>query len=315
MWLLALAAVAFTLYSCGGGKQSEGEESLDTYNAGKIRIAVDASFKPALHSEVFTFMKHYPNATILPKYTDEAEAVADLIADSARLVVLPRTLSPEEDKALRDQQMEPRTTPIAYDAVAVVIHRANSDSLFLYSTLIEILKGNVNRWKDIPTGKQHLQDSIRIVVDHPGSSTVKYLQDSILHIKKLPANYYSARGNQAVIDYVSTHKSAIGLVGLAWLSDGDDSTTSVFLKQVQVARVTNRDDGNTYYRPILTNLYGNYPLTRKVYIISREARMGLGSGFTSFVAGEIGQRILLKSDLRPAYAVIRLIEPKKSFDP
>jgi phosphate transport system substrate-binding protein len=49
-------------------------------------------------------------------------------------------------------------------------------------------------------------------------------------------------------------------------------------------------------------------LYRTVYIISREARAGLGSGFTAFVAGDKGQRIILKSGLVPATAPIRIVE-------
>ena len=41
---------------------------------------------------------------------------------------------------------------------------------------------------------------------------------------------------------------------------------------------------------------------------SRESFTGLGSGFVSFVAGEKGQRIILKSGLIPATMPIRIIQ-------
>jgi phosphate transport system substrate-binding protein len=43
----------------------------------------------------------------------------------------------------------------------------------------------------------------------------------------------------------------------------------------------------------------------------RESFSGLGSGFVSFVAGEKGQRIILKSGLVPATMPIRIIQTKK----
>jgi len=46
-------------------------------------------------------------------------------------------------------------------------------------------------------------------------------------------------------------------------------------------------------------------------MVSRESFSGLGSGFISFVAGEKGQRIILKSGLVPATMPIRLVKVKK----
>ena len=54
-----------------------------------------------------------------------------------------------------------------------------------------------------------------------------------------------------------------------------------------------------------------YPLSRQVYMISRETRSGLGSGFITYVASDKGQRIVLKSGLVPATAPIRLVEIKR----
>jgi phosphate transport system substrate-binding protein len=54
-----------------------------------------------------------------------------------------------------------------------------------------------------------------------------------------------------------------------------------------------------------------YPLSRNVYIISREARTGLGSGFLAYVASDKGQRIVLKSGLVPATAPVRLVEIRR----
>ncbi len=42
-----------------------------------------------------------------------------------------------------------------------------------------------------------------------------------------------------------------------------------------------------------------YPLARDLFIINCQGYSGLGMGFASFIAGEIGQRIVLKSGLLP----------------
>jgi phosphate transport system substrate-binding protein len=53
-----------------------------------------------------------------------------------------------------------------------------------------------------------------------------------------------------------------------------------------------------------------YPLWRNVQITLREPRVGLGTGFASFVASDSGQRIVLKSGLVPATAPVRIVELK-----
>jgi phosphate transport system substrate-binding protein len=55
----------------------------------------------------------------------------------------------------------------------------------------------------------------------------------------------------------------------------------------------------------------NYPLRRNLYIINREARAGLGTGFASFVAGKNGQLIFQKSGLLPAQMQARIVTTPK----
>jgi phosphate transport system substrate-binding protein len=50
-----------------------------------------------------------------------------------------------------------------------------------------------------------------------------------------------------------------------------------------------------------------YPLRRELFVINREARTGIASGFASFVAGTKGQLIILKSGLLPATGQTRIV--------
>ena len=74
---------------------------------------------------------------------------------------------------------------------------------------------------------------------------------------------------------------------------------------------TNTDGTGNYYKPYQGYIAdGTYPFIREVYIINRETFTGLGTGFVNFVAGEKGQRILLKTGLVPATMPIRLVQIK-----
>ena len=84
-----------------------------------------------------------------------------------------------------------------------------------------------------------------------------------------------------------------------------------FVDNVNVLAVKGlKSDG--YYTPSQNNIAeGKYPLARDLYIINCEGFSGLGMGFASFVAGDIGQRIILKSGLLPIRIPTRKFTVKK----
>lgn len=150
------------------------------------------------------------------------------------------------------------------------------------------------------------EQSRRIVFDNPISGVARYVKDSILRRRDFTSAAYSLNSSDAVIDYVSQQKDAIGLIGGAWISDRDDSTTNKFLSTIRVAAIEH--DGE-FYQPYQAYVARRlYPLTRNIVICSREARSGLGTGFMAFVAGDKGQRIILKAGLVPVTMPVRVVE-------
>jgi phosphate transport system substrate-binding protein len=166
------------------------------------------------------------------------------------------------------------------------------------------MEGKISRWNQI--SKSSPADQIDVVFDHPNSGILRYLRDTLTNITTVPPNFFAVNNNEAVIDYVSKKKNAIGLIGVAWVSDAEDSTANSFLKTVHVAAIS-RD--SAFYQPYQAYIAQKlYPLTRNVVIISREARSGLGSGFLTYVASDKGQRVVLKAGLVPATMPVRIVE-------
>jgi phosphate transport system substrate-binding protein len=101
------------------------------------------------------------------------------------------------------------------------------------------------------------------------------------------------------------------VIGVNWISDRRDSTSIRFLKKVNVVGISRSDNPaseDDYIQPYQGYLaQGTYPLRREVFIVSREARAGLGTGFASFITGDKGQRIILKSGLVPASMPVRIV--------
>jgi phosphate transport system substrate-binding protein len=286
----------------------------DTPNSGTIVIAADETFKPILEAELGVFHALYTGAKINVIYKTETEALNDLFKDSVRLILTSRPLTQKERDFFKAKKLFPKEVKIAIDGIALITNKENPDTLITMQVLRNILLGKITLWNQFCKGSK--QGKVKIVFDNKNSSTVRFMLDSLLQGKKISDNNTTLENNSQVIDFITSNKNAIGVIGVSWISDSDDSTMRSFLKKVNVMAISNEDTAiyaNSYqpYQGYIAQ--GHYPLTRNIYIINAEPRTGLATGFTAFVASERGQRIILKSGVLPATQPFRIIEVKEDL--
>ena len=289
--------------------QNQSGEPDDTPTSGKINISVDETFKPIIDTEISTFASIYKYAKINVSYKSEGNAFQDLADDSARIIIVTRELTPQEKKHFEEIKLFPHITKIAYDAVAFVTNNSNPDTQFTDDQIKKIITGEIGTWKQL--NAKSANTPIQIIFDNNNSGTLRFLKEYAGN-RNLSKNSSASTSSEAVIDYVSKNKNALGVLGVTWVSDRRDSTLMSFVDKVRVVEISPPDSSEgrgEYYKPYQAYIATRYyPLWRTVYIISREARAGLGTGFASFVASDKGQRIILKSGLVPASQPVRLVE-------
>lgn len=301
-----LSAVLLTtiLYGCG----TEKKEPTDTPTSGEVNIVVDESFQQLFDNQIYTFESIYPNAKVHAQFLPENEAIIRLINDSCKVVVMCRDLTAKERKQFESRNIFPISTKIAEDAIAFVVNNENTDTVLTAERIKSILLGNDSVWTQI--NKRSQLKNITIVFDNKGSANTSYMKDTLLQGKDFSKNAFAVNSNPEVIEYVSKNKNAIGVLSVNWISDQDDSLTSGFLKKIKVLAISN-DSLSEAVKPYQAYIKTkDYPFTRSVYMINRQTRAGLGMGFVSFVAGDKGQLMILKSGLIPAIAPVRLVEIK-----
>lgn len=299
--VLMLYCAAAILVSCQ--KRDRNGEAVDTTTSGSIKIAVDESLRPLMDAELQVFEALYERANIEPLYLPEAEAMDALMNDSVRVAVVTRRLLPNERAYFEEMRFKPRELDVALSAIALVVHKENPDTLISMDQLRDLLQGEITQWSDL--GSQN-NAGIEIVFDNPNSGLIRHLKDSVAGVDSLPPGTFAVENNEAVIDYVSENRNAIGLIGLEWISEKHDSLSNSFLKRINVMAVAGDSAHFKPYQAYLALDY--YPLSRRITMISREARAGLGTGFLSFVASEKGQRIVLKAGLVPVTMPLRVVE-------
>ena len=304
----ALLVAGILLFASCGNKGTKLPD--ETPTRGNIKITVDESFQPLLDTEVFTFTSLYTSAKVTPQYKPEFDVINDYLNDSVKVIVTSKKLTDYQVQHLRESQIVARTTTFAYDALALVTNRANSDTLINYNTIKDIFLGKINNWNEVDP-KSRLGD-IQVIFDNTKSGNIRYFKELFEIKDTLPENFFAVNSNPEVIDFVSRNKNALGIVSVNWISDKDDSQSMSFLKKVNVLAISQPylNDGS-YYRPYQGSIYDkSYPFVREIYLISRETFSGLGSGFINWACAEQGQRIVLKSGLVPATMPIRLVQIK-----
>jgi phosphate transport system substrate-binding protein len=304
MKIVSSLILTLLLVSCADRDKSG--NILDTTTAGTITIAVDESLKPLIDAEIDTFEATYHSAHIKVIYTSEGEAIKALLNDSARMAIVTRSLTEEEKNYLLNQKINGKEQKIAKSGIALIVNPANKDTLLSLYDFRKLLTGT-NPLSQLD--KSYSSKPMVVVFDEPNSGIIRYLKDSVVNFESLPSYCYAVNGNAQVIDYVSKNPQAIGLIDASWISDRDDSTATSFLSSIKVVGIADEGDFFQPYQAYIADR--SYPLLRDIKILSREARMGLGSGFTAFVASERGQRIVLKSGIVPATMPIRIIQVSK----
>jgi phosphate transport system substrate-binding protein len=266
------------------------KSSEESPKQGTIHISVDESFKPAIQEQIKVYQSTYPNAKIIAHYKSEADCFRDLQKDSTRLIIVSRGLNENEREYYKSMlSFYPQYALLAYDAVAAIVNQKNVDSIYSISTIKKMLKG---------------EENYTVVLDGSNStSTVKYLQDSLLKKQSFGKNVVAVNGADSVIEVIKKNTNAIGFVGNSWVSNGYDTKQLENLKTIKLALVEcSKLNEKGYYAKAsqATLQYGQYPFSRPVFFIVKENWLGLGTGFTNFLGLEQGQLIFKSSSMVPA---------------
>ena len=114
-----------------------------------------------------------------------------------------------------------------------------------------------------------------------------------------------------MIDFVAKTPEAIGVIGVNRISNHRDTTCMGFLEKIKVVAICpdsilNKEYAYQPYQAYIAT--GQYPFTRDLFAILADPRIGLTTGFTSFITSDRGQRIILKSGILPVTQPVRIIQ-------
>jgi phosphate transport system substrate-binding protein len=273
------------------------DQNEETILKGNTKILVDETLTPIIEDQVQVFESEY-KAKISLVSKSEAEVMQDLFKDSIQIAIMTRKLSKEDSLRFVRKKLYPKQTPFATDAIALISNKKNNDTLIALQDVVDFMQGKTN-------------NKIKgLVFDNPNSSTMRYFNELSGLNTNPEKGIFSFKTNEEVVKYVSENAGMIGVVGVNWLMQPTEAVEK-FKQNINILNVKSLK-GNDYFYPSQNNIAEKtYPLARDLYIINCQPFSGLGIGFASFIAGERGQRIILKSGLLPVRVPGRNIQVKK----
>lgn len=295
-YILFFASLLFVM--CNQKEQKK--TSKETILKGSATIFVDETLAPIIEDQVAVFESKY-DAKIKLVSKSESETVNSLFKEKSAIAILTRNLTPQENIIFEQKKITPKITKFAMDAIAFISNKSNNDTLIDLKDVVAFMQG-----KSSPAIKG-------LVFDNPNSSTLHYI-NSLAGIQSIPEKgVYSFKTNEEVIKFVAQNNGMVGVLGVNWLFQPMPEMQK-YVDKVNVLSVKGLSEPN-YYAPTQNNIAeGKYSLARDLYVVNGQGYSGLGMGFASFVAGDIGQRIILKSGLVPIKIPGRRINVRRGIN-
>lgn len=292
-----LAASACIFSACGDG---DANKPTDTLGAGTLSISVDETYRPIVEEQIKVFDSSYPDAHVTVNYKPESECLKEFMDGKTKFILVTRDLTADEKQVLEQKKVVPTSMAVAKDAIAVILNNESNDTILSTSSLKGILTGTY-------------KTKYTVVFDNQGSSTVRYMLDSLIPGEKLGSNVFAAKSNEEVIAYVAKNPDAIGFTGVSYVSDFSDPEGLAFITKVKIAALVN-EEGESYkpYQAYIAQQL--YPLTRNLYYIKNENYPGLASGVGNFLANERGQLIFKQARLFPLRSNIVIREAQANTE-
>jgi phosphate transport system substrate-binding protein len=264
----------------------------DTPDSGTINISVDESFRPVIEEAIKVYEGTHPGTKIIAQYKPEADCFKDFRSDTSnRMIIVTRGLTRNESRFYTDSlSYTPFSDKVAWDAITIVTNKKNTDTLYTLEDLQQLLQGKKGNAKKVVFDGLH------------ATSTVRFAVDSILKGGSFDTSVVKAlKNSQEVLNYIAENDDAIGLVGISWIGNPEDTAQVNLLKKLKIAYVECKlCDSTPYVKPTQQSIKTKrYPLVRGLYYIVKENFSGLGSGFAGFLKYERGQLLFRRAYLGP----------------
>jgi len=235
---------------------------------GGLTIAGSTSVEPFAEILAEEYMEHHGKERIFVQGGGSSAGIQAVRTGAAQVGMSSRLLTPQEQDLV--------SFPIAYDAIAVIVHPGNPVQNLAIDEIRKIFSGQVRRWEEIG-GKGA---AITLVSREEGSGTREAFQHLLMGKTEISLRALVQDSNGAIRQVVADDPNAVGYISLGLVNEK--------VRAVKIDGVEATIDNIRQKR---------YKVVRPFLFVFHSTPQDLSRRFIEFVLSEAGQKLLIQEGL------------------
>ena len=218
--------------------------------------------------------------------------IAALEKGTIDIATASRNMKAEEiEQTKRNTGKEPKEFVVAYDALAVYVHKDNPIEEISFEQLARIFEegGTVTKWSQLGVRIPGVTDDEIVRVSRQSSSgTYEFFREHVLAKKDFKLGSRDMNGSKEVVELIGSTKTAIGYSGMGYATPG-----------VKMLRVSHKQ-GEAAVAPSVENtLNHTYPLARSLLLYTLGEPGGEVKRYVDWILSADGQRLVEENGYVP----------------
>lgn len=222
------------------------------------------------------YMKSNPNVSVQVTGGGSGTGISALINGATDIANSSRPMKKSEmDKLKQRYNTLGIEIPCAKDGITVYLHETNKINELSLKQLSDIFAGRVTNWKEVGGPDAN----IKLYGRENSSGTYVYFKDNVVK-GDYAASCQTLPGTAAVVNAVKKDKMGIGYGGAAYAAG---------VKHCNVKK----DNNSPAYEPTAENIKsGKYPVSRYLYMYTRNKPSGEIKKFIDWILSAEGQKVV-----------------------
>ncbi|HEV8243216.1 MAG TPA: substrate-binding domain-containing protein [Nitrospirales bacterium] len=266
IWILAA-------FICMGGL-SPAEAASDL--SGKLNLSVAGREQGIFEKATVKFEKQNPRVRVKIPVTDSATSLAALADGSADIVVLGRTLKPEEK--------EWTGTIVGWEGIAIIVNASNRVQEVTLQQVADLFAGKAKTWDELGG----LENKITVINREEGKGIRPYLEQQLNLVGKFVNGKGVVEPDKEAIRVVSGTLTAVSYINLS--TGLGNVSVGVPIRLLSLNKVD----------PELANVSsGAYPLRRPIVLVTKTPPSPVVKTFVDFMLDKEGQKTIQEEEFVP----------------
>jgi phosphate transport system substrate-binding protein len=255
IWALAFFIFAILLTGCQNPQ-------------GGLTVVGSTSVEPFAEVLAEEYMAHHSQRKIYVQGGGSSAGIQAVRTEAAQVGMASRALMPDERDLI--------AVPIAYDAIAVIVHPNNPLSNLSQGQIKNIFSGQVTKWSETG-GRNH---PITLVTREEGSGTREAFQHLLMGKTEISLGALVQDSNGAIRQVVGDDPNAIGYISLGLVNER--------VKAIKIDGVEADVENIKMHR---------YKIVRPFLFVFKTAPQGIGRSFLDYILSPAGQKLLVQEGL------------------